>query len=137
MRTLYVLMLTDRAKIDRAINDNEVCDVNPFGVICYSSSLQRRGRVAEPTHQIFTGQFSLYAGVLSGSICPSFLSRHWREPISFGWTVTDSAYTRRNSNSDWLTKPDYGSMQEQCMGLKEKDSCAGISPAHVLHWQKD
>ena len=22
-----------RAKIDRAINDNEVCDVNPFGVI--------------------------------------------------------------------------------------------------------
>ena len=40
-------------------------------------------------------------------------------------------------DSDWLTKPDYGSMQEQCMGLKEKDSCAGISPAHVLHWQKD
>ena len=72
-----------------------------------------------------------------GSICPSFLSRHWREPISFGWTVTDSAYTRRNSNSDWLTKLDYGSMQEQCTGLKEKDSCTGTSPAHVLHWQKD
>ena len=60
--------------------------------------------MAEPTHQNFTGQFSLYAGVLSGASARSFLSRHWREPISFGWTVTDSAYTRRNSNSDWLTE---------------------------------
>ena len=34
-------------------------------------------------------------------------------------------------------KLDYGSMQEQCTGLKEKDSCTGTSPAHVLHWQKD
>lgn len=125
-----------RAKIDRAINDNEVCDVNPFGVIATQVAYNEGEEWLNQPSNIYRPIFSICRSSV-GNICPSFLSRYWREPISFGWTVTDSAYTRRNSNSDWLTKPDYGSMQEQCMGLKEKDSCAGISPAHVLHWQKD
>lgn len=56
-----------RAKIDRAINDNEVCDVNPFGVIATQVAYNEGEEWLNPTHQIFTGQFSLYAGVLSGT----------------------------------------------------------------------
>ena len=90
-----------------------------FWCNCDSSSLQRRGRVAEPTHQIFTGQFSLYAGVLSGT--SARVSYHG---IGGNLSRLDGLSQTRHT-----TKPDYGSMQEQCMGLKEKDSCAGISPA--------
>ena len=90
--------------------------------------------MAEPTHQIFTGQFSLYAGVLSGA--SARVSYHG---IGGNLSRLDGLSQIRHTlaNSDWLTKLDYGSMQEQCTGLKEKDSCTGTSPAHVLHWQKD
>lgn len=71
------------------------------------------------------------------NICRDFLSRSWREPISSGWTAANSAYPRMNSNGNWLPKPDCGSMLERCTAQRVKGSCVGISPAHVLHWQKD
>ena len=73
-----------------------------------------------------------------GKHLPKPWSRHWREPIS-AQGLPDPAHTRRKPrlNSDWLTKPDYGSMQEQMYGTEGNRSMpVGISPAHVLHWQK-
>lgn len=34
-----------RKKIDRAINDNEVCDVNPFGVVALQAAYSHEGEV--------------------------------------------------------------------------------------------
>ena len=67
-----------RAKIDRAINDNEVCDVNPFGVIATQVAYNEGEEWLNQLIKYLQANFSLYAGVLSGNICPSFLSRYWR-----------------------------------------------------------
>ena len=56
-----------RAKIDRAINDNEVCDVNPFGVIATQVAYNEGEEWLNQLIKYLQANFSLYAGVLSGT----------------------------------------------------------------------
>ena len=45
-----------RSRIDRAINDNEVCDVNPFGVIATIAAYEKKRRMARCLTKISLGK---------------------------------------------------------------------------------
>lgn len=56
-----------RRRIDRAINDNEVCDVNPLGVAALTAAYNEGGGVARRLAGIPPGKLPLPAGVFPGT----------------------------------------------------------------------
>lgn len=60
-----------RAKIDRAINDNEVCDVNPFGVIATQAAYDEGAEWLEQLLEYIHGNY-LYMKEFCGSQLPDF-----------------------------------------------------------------
>ncbi len=60
-----------RAKIDRAINDNEVCDVNPFGVIATQAAYDEGGEWLEQLLEYIHGNY-LYMKEFCSSQLPGF-----------------------------------------------------------------
>ena len=83
------------------------------------------GRVAE-TNSSNIWPFLYMHGVLSGTSTRSFY--HGIGGTYLVWMDCHRLSTLAGTRcSDWLTKPDYGSMQEQCTGLKERILYTGIS----------
>ena len=119
-----------RRKIDRAININEVCDVNPFGVI---ATIAAYNEGEEWLSQLidYLWQNYLYMKDFCGKYLPDF-------PI----TLLEGTYLvwmdcrKLGKSSEELEhllieKAKHGSMPERCMEQKAKASCVGISLVHV------
>lgn len=63
-----------RTRIDRAININEVCDVNPLGVEALIAAYNEGGRMAVAVARIFEGKRQFHVGFLSPE--PAAVSSH-------------------------------------------------------------
>ena len=70
------------------INDNEVCDVNPFGVIATQVAYNEEEEWLNQLIKYLQANFLYMQEFCRERFCPSFLSRHWREPIVVWMTVT-------------------------------------------------
>ena len=105
-----------RRKIDRAININEVCDVNPFGVI---ATIAAYNEGEEWLSQLidYLWQNYLYMKDFCGKYLPDF-------PI----TLLEGTYLV------WMDCRKLGKSSEELEHLlieKAKASCVGISLVHV------
>lgn len=54
-----------QAKIDRAINDNEVCDVNPFGVVGLEAAYREGGEWLDALRGYLDGNFELLKSIFA------------------------------------------------------------------------
>lgn len=57
-----------RSRIDRAINDNEVCDVNPFGVIALQAAYNHGGDWLEALNRYLDGNFRLLRDTIASRL---------------------------------------------------------------------
>ena len=85
-----------RQRIDKAININEVCDVNPFGVIATIAAYNEGEEWLNQLLQYIHGNYLFFKETVR-SICPSCLWHRSKAPISHGWTAGASASRRKNS----------------------------------------
>lgn len=57
-----------RARVDRAINDNEVCDVNPFGVIALQAAYNESGEWLDSLNEYLYGNYCLLRETFSSEM---------------------------------------------------------------------
>ena len=108
-----------RARIERAININEVCDVNPFGVIATEAAYSAEGE-----------EWLLQT-------CPNSPSPDWKGPTWSGWTAQPCTCLRKSWNTFSWRKHNSGSMPAPCMAPKAKVTCDGTLPARAAGCWKD
>ena len=73
-----------RRRIDRAININEVCDVNPFGVIATMAAYNEGGGMARCLAEISAGGITNTSAAFSRNGYHNIPCRHSKELIWFG-----------------------------------------------------
>lgn len=125
---------TVRRKIDRAININEVCDVNPFGIEATIAAYNEGEEWLMQLLDYLKANYDYLCG-FSTPTCRKYPLRGSKAPIWYGQTAALWGCRPKCCRHGCLKKPVCGLTAEQCMELKEKDSCAGILPAHVRSWK--
>lgn len=85
-----------RYVIDRAINDNEVCDVNPFGVTALIAAYSRGAGWLDSLREYIAGNYGMLAGRLTAAVPGIRIAR--LEATYLAWI--DVSYTGRDG--EWL-----------------------------------
>lgn len=87
-----------RRKIDKAININEVCDVNPFGVIATIAAYNEGEEWLNQLLDYLHGNYICMRDFCRDT-CRIFRLQGWKAPISYGWTAVLWAFRRKCWNN--------------------------------------
>lgn len=123
-----------RRRIDHAININEVCDVNPFGIEATIAAYNDGEDWLMQLLDYLKANYDLYE-ISSIRICRKYLSLSWKELIWYGLIAGCLiSHPMHYSLACWK-KPDFGSTAAPCMEPKEKDFCVGTLPVRVSYFR--
>lgn len=122
-----------RTRIDRAININEVCDVNPFGVEALIAAYNEGEEWLSQLLAYLKGNDDFMWDFCRQNLPQFPLTR--LEGTYLEWMVARlSVLHRQNWRNGLSTKPVCGSMPVRCMGPKAKDHalehCLSPLPSH-------
>lgn len=122
-----------RTRIDRAININEVCDVNPFGVEALIAAYNEGEEWLSQLLAYLKGNDDFMWDFCRQNLPQFPLTRLEGTYLEWMGLARLSVLHRQNWRNGLSTKPVCGSMPVRCMGPKAKDSCVGtlLVPAPV------
>ena len=138
-----------RRRIDRAININEVCDVNPFGIVALQAAYNESEDWIDELNQYLWGNYQLLCDFIGENIPQWKVCRlegtylPWvdisgrcavsKEPIFPGWISLRWASPRRSSAISYSLRLRCGLIQARCMGPRRvRDMCVLILPSSAV-----